>query len=134
MGPSDLPHVRWLVSVVERDEQGQLFIPSGLMKQVESTIHQRLDNPETASAMLDQILRFADAIVKNAQQVDLARALIEILLRHPVGRQRFDQTGGAEWSQFSDREVDHRAPVYDRPRPQDTLPLDAVHNPLSKLR
>ena len=134
MSPDALTHIRWLVSAVDRDDQGRLFIPTGLQDQVEATIHERLDAAATTASMLDQILRFADAIVKNDQQVDLARQLVEMLLRHPAGRERLEQSGDAEWSQFSDRRPVQRAPLYNRPRPQDTLPLDAVHNPLSKLR
>ena len=134
MTPSDLPHVAWLVGVLERLPDGRLVIPEHAYDQVERTLFLRLDDPDKADSVIDQLLRFADGAAQEGEQPDLARAVVSMLLRHPAGRARLDAHPDAGWAQFVDQAASRRAPVYDEPAPEGTVPLDAIHNPLKKLR
>ncbi len=134
MAQPDLPHVRWIVGLLERQDDGRLVIPPHAYDRVEQAMRSRLDDPAQTEAVLDQILRFADGVANEGGQPDLARALVSMLLQHPAGRARLDRSPDADWAQFADKAADRRAPSHDEPAPDGTLPLDAVHNPLKKLR
>ncbi|MEL7368207.1 MAG: hypothetical protein AAFN74_04790 [Myxococcota bacterium] len=134
MSQPDLPYVRWLVEVIERDELGHLTIASTALDGVEQTMFKQLDDPAVAPDLIDQVLRLADGIFRETNHAELPTLLVEMILHHPAGRARLASNPGLEWSQFADQPKDARAPVHDEPTPKDTLRLDDVHNPFKKLR
>lgn len=123
----DLRHVRWLVGLLQRGEDGRLTIPPTVLPQVELAVQSGLDDPKTAPELIDQLLRFASAIVQHRGEVELARTLVSMLLAHPVGRARLENPGGQGWTQFVEKDP-ARAPLHDGKKPEGSIPLGTLYN------
>lgn len=123
----ELRHVRWLVGLLHRDENGRLAIPPHVLPQVEQAVQAGLDDPKTAPEVLDQISRFAGAILQHQGEFELARILVAMLLAHPAGRARLEQPGDQSWTQFVLKDPT-RAPLHDGKKPEGSIPLGALYN------
>lgn len=123
----DLRHVRWLGGLLERGEDGRLAIPATALPKVELAVQSGLDDPKTAPELLDQILRFASAVLQHRGEVELARSLVSMVLAHPVGRARLEHAGDQSWTQFVEKDP-ARAPLHDGKKPEGSIPLGTLYN------
>lgn len=123
----DLRHVRWLVGLLQRGEDGHLAIPPSVLPQVEQAVQAGLDDPKTAPELLDQILRFASAALQHRGEYELARTLVSMVLAHPTGRARLEHPGDQSWTQFVEKDP-ARAPLHDGKKPEGSIPLGTLYN------
>jgi hypothetical protein len=123
----ELRHVRWLVGLLHRDENGRLAIPPHVLPQVEQAVQAGLDDPKTAPELLDQIVRFASAALQHRGEHELARTLVSMVLAHPLGRTRLERSGDQSWTQFVVKDPT-RAPLHDGKKPEGSIPLGALYN------
>lgn len=124
---TELRHVRWLVGLLQRDEYGRLELPAAAIAQVEKKIHAGLDDPPVSPEVIDQILRFASAVLQHHGEFELARTLVAMILAHPAGRARLANQGDQGWTQFVEKDP-VRAPLHDGKKPEGSIPLGTLYN------
>jgi hypothetical protein len=127
--PDESRIVRLLAGIATRDEDGRFAIPEAAIAGLEARIHELLGDPQRGPETLDEILRLANGALNDGGEVELARILVTIVLAHPLGRARLEQSGGKDWSKFAVNVNDRRAPIHDVPPPEGSVPLTALYTP-----
>lgn len=132
MTGGDLPHARWLINHITRDEQGHLVLAPESREAVEDRVHEILKNPDEKEQFLDELLRLAQGALTEGGEIELAKSLVGLVIDHPAAQARLERAdAGKSWAKFAERPSVKTAPTPEDRAPEGSISVGAM---LSRLK